>query len=49
MDLIIYPELRKNYAQGLKNLKTHVENIYARQRELQKETENIDPQANEIP
>ena len=49
MDLIIYPELRKNYAQGLKNLKTHVENIYARQRELQKETENIDPQANKTP
>jgi hypothetical protein len=49
MDLIIYPELGKNYARGLKNLKAHVENIYARQRELHKETENIDPQTNEIP
>ncbi|MHA7877996.1 MAG: SRPBCC family protein [Bacteroidota bacterium] len=29
MDLIIYPALGKNYEQGLKNLKAHVESHYA--------------------
>jgi uncharacterized protein YndB with AHSA1/START domain len=37
MDLIIYPGLGKNYEQGLKNLKVHVENAYAQRREPQEE------------
>jgi len=36
MDLIIYPKLGKNYAQGLKNLKKHVEDLYAQQQAVQR-------------
>ena len=36
LDLIISPKLGKNYEQGLKNLKTHVEGLYAQQQPLQK-------------
>jgi Polyketide cyclase / dehydrase and lipid transport len=44
MDLMIYPKLGKNYEQGLKNLKVHVESLYAQRQDLQKETEDIAPQ-----
>ena len=34
MELIIYPQLGKNYERGLKNLKAHVERLYAQRQEM---------------
>ncbi len=44
MDLMIRPELGKNYEQGLKSLKAHVESIYAQQQDLHIEIEDMAPQ-----
>ena len=37
MDIIIYPKLGRSYVQGLQNLKTHVERLYAQQQDTQEE------------
>jgi Polyketide cyclase / dehydrase and lipid transport len=44
MDLMIYPKLSKDYEQGLKNLKVHVESLYTQRQDLQEETEDMAPQ-----
>ena len=49
MDLfIIYPQLGKNYEQGLKNLKAYVESLYAQQQEAKEGEATITQETSKI-